>query len=76
VKLAIILSCFISAGFISMYSVVLGQVQQMENFYSNMDKYVSDSMSSQNTVANPYQPQPLQNMSHPTKNTPIQSLAN
>jgi hypothetical protein len=67
VKIAILVSCFISAGLISMYTIVMSQVREMENFYSNMDKYVSESMSSQNTVDNPYQPQPLQNMSQPTK---------
>jgi hypothetical protein len=67
VKIAILVSCFISAGLISMYSIVMAQVREMENFYSNMDQYVSESMTSQNTVDNPYQPQPLQNMSHPTK---------
>jgi hypothetical protein len=67
VKIAILVSCIISAGLISMYTIVMSQVREMENFYSNMDKYVSESMSSQNTVDNPYQPQPLQNMSQPTK---------
>jgi hypothetical protein len=50
-----------------MYTIVMSQVREMENFYSNMDKYVSESMSSQNTADNPYQPQPLENMSQPTK---------
>jgi hypothetical protein len=67
VKIAILVSCFISAGLISMYTIVMSQVREMENFYSNMDKYVSESMSSQNTADNPYQPQPLENMSQPTK---------
>jgi hypothetical protein len=68
VKIAILVSCFISAGFISMYSIVMAQVREMENFYSNMDQYVSESMTSQNTVDHPYQPQPLQKMYQPTKN--------
>jgi hypothetical protein len=67
VKIAILVSFFISAGLISMYTIVMSQVREMENFYSNMDKYVSESMSSQNTADNPYQPQPLENMSQPTK---------
>jgi hypothetical protein len=68
VKFAIIFSCFISAGIISAYNVVMGQVKSMEDFYGNMDKYVSESMSANNAVQNPYTPQPLKHMSQPLNN--------
>jgi type III secretory pathway component EscR len=65
VKIAIILSCFISAGIISAYHVVMSQVKSMENFYGNMDKYVSESMSPDNSVDKPYTPKPLKDMTQP-----------
>jgi hypothetical protein len=65
VKFAIIFSCLIGAGTISAYNIVMSQLKSMENFYGNMDKYVSESMSTNNSVENPYTPQPLKDMSQP-----------
>jgi hypothetical protein len=50
---------------ISAYSVVMGQIKNLEDFYGNMDKYANSAMSNQNSVENPYAPQPLKDMSQP-----------
>jgi hypothetical protein len=68
VKFAIILSCLISASLIGAYSIVMSQVKAMESFYGNMDKYVSESLSTSNSIEHPYTPQPLTDMSQPIKN--------
>jgi hypothetical protein len=72
VKLAIIFSCFITAAMIGMYSVVMGQIKNLENFYGNMDKYTTNAMTSQNSTENPYIPNPIKDVSQPLKNTSFQ----
>ena len=75
-KLAILFSCLLSAGLISAYSVVMSQVKAMESFYGNMDKYVAESLSTDNSVENPYTPQPLKDMSQPIKDNESLPLSN
>jgi hypothetical protein len=74
VKLAIIFSCFIGAGIITSYNIVMGQVKDLENFYSHIDEYAQTAVTSNNTVDNPYVPQPLQDVSQPLKQTPLQDF--
>jgi hypothetical protein len=56
VKFAILLSCILGAGFITVYSTVMNQVKDLENFYGNIDQYA----------------QPLIDASQPLNNTPLQ----
>jgi hypothetical protein len=65
VRFAIIFSCFLSVATISVYSIVMNQITAMEDFYGNMDKYASESLNTNNSVENPYAPQPLKDMSQP-----------
>jgi hypothetical protein len=74
VKLAIIFSCFIGAGIISSYNIVMGQVKDLENFYSHIDDYAQTAVTGNNTIDNPYVPKPLQDVSQPLKSTPLQPL--
>jgi hypothetical protein len=76
VKTAIILSCIISAFFITAYSVVMGQIKNLEDFYGNIGNYASNAVSSQNSPDNPYIPKPIKEVSQPLKNTPLQPLGN
>jgi len=68
VKFAILLSCFFSAGLIAVYSTVMNQVKDLENFYANIDQYAQNAVSSKNSVENPYVPQPLIDVSQPLNN--------
>jgi hypothetical protein len=72
VKIAILFSCIISAGFIAMYSVVMAQVRDLESFYGNLDQYAQTATTSNNPVGSPYVPQPLVNVSQPLKNSTLQ----
>jgi hypothetical protein len=76
VKAAIILSCLISVFFLAAYSVVMGQIKNLEDFYGNVGTYTSNAVNSQNSTANPYIPQSLKNVSQPLKNTPLQTISN
>jgi hypothetical protein len=74
VKFAILLSCFFGAGLITSYSIVMNQVKDLEDFYGHMDQYAQTAVSKNNSVENPYIPQPLTNVSQPLKNSPLQSV--
>jgi hypothetical protein len=71
VKAAIILSCFISAGFIAMSNVVMGQIKNLEEFYGNIGQYSTNAVNIQNNPNNPYIPQPIKNVSQPIKNSTL-----
>jgi hypothetical protein len=73
VKFAIILSCFLGAGLIGSYSIVMSQVKDLENFYGNIDQYAQTAVSSNSSVNSPYIPQPLIDASQPLKNSPLQN---
>jgi hypothetical protein len=66
VKIAIILSCLISAGLITSYNIVMGQVKNLEEFYSHMDIYAQAAVSDNNSPENPYVPEPLHKLSQPS----------
>jgi hypothetical protein len=72
VKFAILLSCILGAGFITVYSTVMNQVKDLENFYGNIDQYAQTAVSGNNSVNSPYIPQPLIDASQPLNNTPLQ----
>jgi hypothetical protein len=76
VKTAIILSCLISAFFMGLYSVVMGQIKNLENFYGNIGQYSTNAVNIQSNPGHPYIPQPIKDVSQPLKNTPLQPIGN
>jgi predicted PurR-regulated permease PerM len=76
VKFAIVFSCLISVFFLTVYSVVMTQIKDMEDFYGHMDQNVSAALSNQNTPEHPYVPQSLKQASNPIQNTPLQAWSN
>jgi hypothetical protein len=67
VKAAIILSCFICAGFIAMSNVVMGQIKNLEDFYGNVDQYSTNAVNISSNPGHPYIPQPIKDVTQPLK---------